>query len=65
MDTLKKLAEETGRTAAQVALNWCLSHPNVVAIPKSDKTERVIENCAASGWPLTPQQIRLLDEAFG
>lgn len=65
MDTLKKLAEETGRTAAQVALNWCLSHPNVVAIPKSDKTERVIENCAASGWPLTPQQIRLLDEDFG
>ncbi len=65
MDTLKKLAEETGRTAAQVALNWCLSHPNVVVIPKSDKTERVIENCAASGWTLTPQQIRALDDAFG
>ena len=65
MDILKKVAEETGRTFAQVALNWCLSHPGVVVIPKSDKIERVIENCDASGWSLTPQQIGSLDDAFG
>ena len=65
MDTLKKLAEGAGRTVAQVALNWCLSHPYVVVIPKSDRTERVIENCEASGWSLTPQQIGSLDVAFG
>ena len=65
MDTLKMLAEETGRTVAQVASNWCLSHPNVVVIPKSNQTERVIENCDASGWTLTPKQIRSLDDAFG
>ena len=64
MDVLEKLAEETGRTAPQVALNWCLSRPNVVVIPKSDKTERVIQNCDASGWFLTRQQIQSLDEAF-
>ena len=64
MDTLKKLADEMGRTVAQVALNWCLSHPNVVVIPKSNKTERVIENCDASGWSLTSQQVRSLDDAF-
>jgi diketogulonate reductase-like aldo/keto reductase len=64
MDVLEKVADETGRTAPQVALNWCLSRPNVVVIPKSDKTERVIENCDASGWSLTPQQVLSLDEVF-
>ncbi len=64
MDVLAKLADEAGRTAPQVALNWCLSRPNVVVIPKSDKTERVIENCDASGWSLTRQEIQSLDEAF-
>ena len=64
MATLKKLAEETGRTVAQLALNWCLSHPNVVVIPKSNQTGRVIENCDASGWSLTPEQVKSLDDAF-
>lgn len=64
MDTLNKVSDETGKTTAQVALNWCLSRPNVVVIPKSDKTERVIENCDASGWSLTQQQVLSLDEAF-
>ena len=64
MDVLEKVADETGRTAPQVALNWCLSRPNVVVIPKSDKTERVIQNCDASGWSLTQQQVLSLDEAF-
>ena len=64
MDTLKNIADEAGRTISQVTLNWCLSHPNLVVIPKSDKTERVIENCDASGWSLTPQQVRSLDDAF-
>lgn len=62
-DTLKKVTGETGRTIPQVALNWCLSHVNVVVIPKSNKTERIIENCDASGWSLTPQQVQSLDEA--
>ncbi len=37
MDVLEKVADETGRTAPQVALNWCLSRPYVVVIPKSDQ----------------------------
>ncbi len=64
MDVLEKVADETGRIAPQVALNWCLSRPYVVVITKYDKTERVIENCDASGWSLTPQQVLSLDEVF-
>ncbi len=64
MQALAKIAKETGKTPAQVALNWCTSRPNVIAIPKSNRTRRVIENCEASGWRLTPQQIQFLDSAF-
>lgn len=62
---LREVASEAGRTPAQVALNWCLSRPNVITIPKSDRPERVAENCAASGWSLTREQVERLDVAFG
>jgi len=61
---LEEISRETGKTSAQVALNWCTSRKNVVAIPKSDSVERTVENCGASGWRLSDAQLRLLDEAF-
>lgn len=61
---LDQLANELGKTRAQVALNWCVSRPNVIAIPKSDSLSRTVENCGASGWHLTDEQVRMLDEAY-
>ena len=61
---LGEIARETGKTPAQVALNWCLTHENVVAIPKSDGVERTRENCGASGWRLTAGQTARLNGAF-
>ena len=61
---LQKIALETGKSPAQVALNWCLSKPNVIAIPKSDRVERIVENCQASGWRLAARQVEALDRAF-
>jgi diketogulonate reductase-like aldo/keto reductase len=62
--TLQQIAAETGKTMAQVALNWCIAKPGVIAIPKTDKVERVVEMCGASGWKLSPSQMAALDEAF-
>ncbi len=64
LGALQKIALETGKTLAQVALNWCIAKPNVIAIPKSDRVERVVENCGASGWRLTPRQLETLNRAF-
>ncbi|MER3445596.1 MAG: aldo/keto reductase [Candidatus Dadabacteria bacterium] len=64
MKILRKIAAEVHKTPAQVALNWCISRPNVIAIPKSNSIARTVENCGASGWRLSQAQIRLLDEAF-
>jgi len=64
MQALARVAAETGKALAQVALNWCTSRPGVIAIPKSNHTGRVIENCGASGWRLSQAQVQLLDTAF-
>ena len=64
LQTLEKVAAEAGKTMAQVALNWCTSHPNVMVIPKSNSVDRIVENCGASGWRLSPEQTSALDRAF-
>jgi diketogulonate reductase-like aldo/keto reductase len=64
MATLEYIATEVGKTMAQVALNWCTARSNVIAIPKSNHTDRVVENCHASGWRLSPEHIQRLDAAF-
>ena len=64
MSVLKEIADETGKTMGQVALNWCNSRSNVVSIPKSNSVERTVENCGASGWRLTEEQLQRLNEAF-
>jgi diketogulonate reductase-like aldo/keto reductase len=64
MQALEQVASYTQKTLAQVALNWCTSRPNVITIPKSNSVARVVENCQASGWRLSPEQIGFLDAAF-
>lgn len=60
LDTLGQVGAQVQKTRAQVALNWCVSHPCVIAIFKADRLEHVRENCAASGWYLTSEQFDLV-----
>lgn len=55
------LARETGKSPAQVVLNWCLAKEGVVVIPGSNSGDHLLENCGASGWRLTAEQMHLLD----
>ena len=64
MEVLQRIAAETGKSMAQVALNWCTSRPPVIVIPKANRRERVEENCLASGWKLSDGQTKALDDAF-
>jgi diketogulonate reductase-like aldo/keto reductase len=61
---LESVAVQTGKTMAQVALNWSVWRPSVITIPKSNSAARVIENCGATGWRLTVEQYELLNRAF-
>ncbi len=64
VQVLAQIATQVGKTMAQVALNWCLSRPNVMVIPKTNSLSRTEENCGASGWRLSPEQINLLDRTY-
>jgi len=61
---LAEVARMTGKTVAQVAINWCLCKDSVVAIPKGNSTAHVVENCGASGWRLTAEQLQFLDRSI-
>ena len=63
-ETLEAVAHEVGKTPAQVALNWCLTRSPVVVIPKTNSVARTEENCAASGWRLTADQVESLEAAY-
>ncbi len=63
-ETLEAVAQEAGKTPAQVALNWCLWRSPVVVIPKTNSVERTEENCGASGWRMKAAQVERLEAAF-
>jgi diketogulonate reductase-like aldo/keto reductase len=59
---LSQVACKAGKSVPQVALNWCLCHEGVVAIPKSSSEAHVLENCGASGWRLSEEQYQMLEK---
>lgn len=64
IDTLDEVAAETGKTVAQVALNWLLQRPTVVNIIFGARNEEQLkQNLGAVGWNLTPEQVKKLDDA--
>jgi diketogulonate reductase-like aldo/keto reductase len=64
-DALGEVSVATGKTRAQVALNWCVCHRPVLAIFKAEQVEHVRENCGASGWHLELEQMRILNRQVG
>jgi len=64
VDVLDQLAEETGKTVAQVSLNWLLSRPTVANIVVGARNEEQLkQNLGAVGWSLSPEQVARLDAA--
>jgi len=61
---LERIANQCGKTRAQVALNWCLAKKGMVTIPKASTIEHVAENCGASGWTLTTEQLQELSHGI-
>ena len=60
-----QVCQAMGKTRAQVLLAWCVHQSVVIAIPQTNRMERVDENCGASGWRLTPGQYAALSSAAG
>ena len=63
ISTLKRLADELGKTPAQLAVAWVISHPEVsVAISGSDTIEQLDDTLGGVGWELDAGIREELDE---
>lgn len=64
LDVLDRLSEETGKTVAQIAINWLLRRPTVSSIVVGARNEEQLkQNLGATGWTLTTEQVKQLDAA--
>jgi aryl-alcohol dehydrogenase-like predicted oxidoreductase len=58
-----EIAQETGKSYAQIALNWLLRQPAVVAPILGARTvEQLEDNLGATGWQLSEEQVQRLSE---
>jgi aryl-alcohol dehydrogenase-like predicted oxidoreductase len=64
VDALDEVAQETGKSIPQVALNWLLQRPTVSTVVIGARNEEQLkQNLGAVGWNLTPEQVAKLDAA--
>ena len=64
MDVLDNIAQDTGKTVPQIALNWVLGRPSVATvIIGARNAQQLRDNLGATGWTLSPDQIARLDTA--
>jgi aryl-alcohol dehydrogenase-like predicted oxidoreductase len=64
VEALDEVAEETGKTVPQIALNWLLQRPTVANVIVGARNEAQLrQNLGAVGWNLTPDQVAKLDHA--
>jgi len=64
VDALDAVAQETGKTIPQIALNWALQRPTVSSVIIGARNEQQLrDNLGAAGWSLSPDQVARLDKA--
>ncbi len=64
LDAVGEISEETGKSYAQISLNWLLRQEGVTApIIGARRTEQLEDNLGASGWELSEEQVARLDHA--
>ena len=65
LDQLRPLAEETGKTLAQVVLNWTIQRPGITsALCGAKRPDQIIDNSGSMTWKLTAAQIERIDAAI-
>jgi myo-inositol catabolism protein IolS len=60
---LRRVASSRGKTVSQVALNWLMKDRMVVPIVGARTPAQAQENIGATGWTLTPGELRQIEDA--
>jgi aryl-alcohol dehydrogenase-like predicted oxidoreductase len=64
VEALDVVAEETGRSLPQIAINWLLQRPTVSSVLIGARNEQQLrQNLGAVGWNLSAAQMQRLDRA--
>jgi aryl-alcohol dehydrogenase-like predicted oxidoreductase len=64
LETLKEIGARHDRTTSQVALNWLVTKPSVIAIPGAKGPRHVRENAGGAGWVLTEDELKEIERAY-
>ncbi|MEM2058314.1 MAG: aldo/keto reductase, partial [Thermoproteota archaeon] len=62
LEVLLEIAERRGKDVSQVALNWLIKEPTILAIPGAKRPQHVKVNVGATGWRLTDEEVKKIDE---
>jgi aryl-alcohol dehydrogenase-like predicted oxidoreductase len=64
VEVMDEVAEETGKTLPQIAINWLLQRPTVASVLIGARDEaQLTQNLGALGWQLDGAQLARLDAA--
>jgi aryl-alcohol dehydrogenase-like predicted oxidoreductase len=64
VDAIDGVAAETGKSVAQIALNWLLQRPTVATVIIGARNEEQLrQNLGAVGWSLSAEQMQRLNAA--
>jgi aryl-alcohol dehydrogenase-like predicted oxidoreductase len=65
VDRLREIADEAGKTVAQVVVNWTIHQPGVTsALCGAKRDYQIIETAGAMGWRLTDSQLARIEAAL-
>ena len=65
LDQLREIADETGKTVAQVVVNWTLQQAGItVALCGAKRAYQIEETAGAMGWQLAKEQLQKVEQAL-
>jgi aryl-alcohol dehydrogenase-like predicted oxidoreductase len=65
VDKLRAVADDAGRTVAQVVIAWTIHQPGItVALCGAKRPDQIRDNAGAVGWELTTEQLTAIDRAL-
>jgi aryl-alcohol dehydrogenase-like predicted oxidoreductase len=65
LDELRTIAAESGKTVAQLVVNWTIHQPGITAaLCGAKRPDQVLETIGALGWQLSPDQLARIDQAL-
>ena len=58
---IEAIARAHGRSAVQTTLRWLIQQPDVVAIPKTARADRLAENCNVFDFALSEAEMERMN----